>query len=59
MNLKGIKSKDLESFSESVYEHLSQLFIFLSSLLASVTVGWLAFLIYISAGYILVSFNLM
>lgn len=45
MNLKGIKSKDLESFSESVYEHLSQLFIFLSSLLASVTVGWLAFLI--------------
>lgn len=45
MNLKGIKSKDLESSSESVYEHLSQLFIFLSSLLASVTVGWLAFLI--------------
>ena len=45
MNLKGIKSKDLESFSEYVYEPLSQLFIFLSSLLASVTVGWLAFLI--------------
>ena len=45
MNLKGIKSKDLESSSESVYEHLSQLFIFLSSLLASVTLGWLAFLI--------------
>lgn len=45
MNLTGIKSKDLESSSESVYEHLSQLFIFLSSLLASVTVGWFAFLI--------------
>lgn len=45
MNLKGIKSKDSEKLSKSVYEHLSQLFIFLSSLLASVTVGWLAFLI--------------
>lgn len=45
MNLKGVKSKDLDEFSDSVYEHLSKLFIFLSSLLASVTVGWFAFLI--------------
>lgn len=45
MQLKGIKSKDSEELSESMYEHLSKLFIFLSSLLASVTVGWFAFLI--------------
>lgn len=45
MQLKGIKSKDSEELSDSVYEHLSKLFVFLSSLLASVTVGWLAFLI--------------
>lgn len=45
MNLKGVKSKDSGELSDSVYEHLSKLFVFLSSLLASVTVGWFAFLI--------------
>ena len=44
MQLKGIKSKDSEELSDSMYEHLSKLFVFLSSLLASVTVGWFAFL---------------
>ena len=45
MDLKGVKSKDSEGLSDSMYEHLSKLFVFLSSLLASVTVGWFAFLI--------------
>ena len=45
MDLKGAKSKHSEELSDSVYEHLSKLFVFLSSLLASVTVGWFAFLI--------------
>lgn len=45
MDLKGAKSKHSEELSESIYEHLSKLFVFLSSFMASVTVGWLAFLI--------------
>lgn len=45
MQLKGIKSKDSEELSDSMYEHLSKLFVFLSSFMASVTVGWFAFLI--------------
>ena len=45
MDLKGAKSKHLEELSDSMYEHLSKLFVILSSLLASVTVGWFAFLI--------------
>lgn len=45
MQLKGINSKDSEELSDSMYEHLSKLFIFLSSFLASITVGWLAFLL--------------
>lgn len=45
MRLKILKSKDLEELSDSMYEHLSKLFIFLSSFIASITVGWLAFLL--------------
>lgn len=45
MNLKGMNSKDSEELSESMYENLSKVFVFLSSLLASVTVVWFAFLI--------------
>ena len=45
MDLKGAKSKDPEELSESVYEHLSRIFVFLSSFIASITVGWLAFLL--------------
>lgn len=45
MKLKSVKSNDSEELSESMYEHLSKLFVFLSSLLASVTIGWFAFLI--------------
>ena len=45
MNLKDVKSKDTEELSDSMYKHLSKIFVFLSSLLASVTVGWFAFLI--------------
>ena len=45
MQLKGINSKDSEELSDSMYEHLSKLFIFLSSFIASITVGWLAFLL--------------
>lgn len=45
MQLKGINSKDLEELSDSMYEYLSKLFIFLSSFIASITVGWLAFLL--------------
>lgn len=45
MDLKGAKSKHSEEVSDSVYEHLSKLFVFLSSLLASIVVGWLAFLL--------------
>lgn len=45
MELKGAKSKHSEELSDSMYEHLSKLFVILSSLLASVTVGWFAFLI--------------
>ena len=45
MQLKGINSKDSEELSDSMYEYLSKLFIFLSSFIASITVGWLAFLL--------------
>ena len=45
MRLKGINSKDSEELSDSMYEYLSKLFIFLSSFIASITVGWLAFLL--------------
>lgn len=45
MDLKSLKSKDSEELSDSMYEHLSKLFVFLSSFMASVTVGWFAFLI--------------
>lgn len=45
MKLKSVKLKDLEELSDFVYEHLSKVFVFLSSLLASLTVGWFAFLI--------------
>lgn len=45
MQLKGINSKDSEELSDFMYEHLSKLFIFLSSFIASITVGWLAFLL--------------
>lgn len=45
MDLKGAKSKHSEELSDSMYEHLSKLFVILSSLLASVTVGWFVFLI--------------
>lgn len=45
MQLKGINSKDSEELSDSMYEHLSKLFIFLSSFIASITFGWLAFLL--------------
>lgn len=45
MQLKGINSKDSEELSDSMYEPLSKLFIFLSSFIASITVGWLAFLL--------------
>ena len=45
MRLKILKSKDLEELSDSMYENLSKVFVFLSSLLASITVGWLAFLL--------------
>lgn len=45
MRLKSLKSKDLEELSDSMYENLSKVFVFLSSLLASIVVGWLAFLL--------------
>lgn len=45
MKLKGMKSKHSEELSDSVYEHLSKILIFLSSFLASITVGWCVFLI--------------
>lgn len=45
MRLKILKSKDLEELSDSMYENLSKVFVFLSSLLASIVVGWLAFLL--------------
>ena len=45
MRLKILKSKDLEELSDSMYENLSKVFVFLSSLLASIVVGWLAFFI--------------
>lgn len=45
MKLKSVKLKDSEELSDFVYEHLSKVFVFLSSLLASLTVGWFAFLI--------------
>lgn len=45
MRLKILKFKDLEELSDSMYENLSKVFVFLSSLLASITVGWLAFLL--------------
>lgn len=45
MQLKGINSKDSEELSDSMYEYLSKLFILLSSFIASITVGWLAFLL--------------
>ena len=45
MNLKDMNYKDSEELSDSMYENLSKVFVFLSSLLASVTVGWLAFLL--------------
>lgn len=45
MQLKDIKSKDSEELSDSMYEHLTKLFVFLASFIASSTVGWFAFLI--------------
>ncbi len=45
MRLKILKSKDLEELSDSMYENLLKVFVFLSSLLASITVGWFAFLL--------------
>lgn len=45
MRLKILKFKDLEELSDSMYENLSKVFVFLSSLLASIVVGWLAFLL--------------
>lgn len=45
MRLKILKSKDLEELSDSMYKNLSKVFVFLSSLLASIVVGWLAFLL--------------
>lgn len=45
MKLKSVKSKDSEEFSDSVYEHLSRVFVFLSSFLSAVVVDWLAFLL--------------
>lgn len=45
MKLKSVKLKGSEELSDFVYEHLSKVFVSLSSLLASVTVGWFAFLL--------------
>lgn len=45
MQLKDINSKDSEELSDSMYENLSKVFVFLSSFIASITVGWLAFLL--------------
>ncbi len=45
MKLKDATLKDSEELSDSVYEPLSKIFVFLSSLLASLVVGWFAFLI--------------
>ena len=43
MKLKDATLKDSEELSDSVYELLSKIFVFLSSLLASLVVGWFAF----------------
>lgn len=45
MKLNSMKSKESKEVSESMYENLSKVFVILSSLLASVVVGWLAFLL--------------
>lgn len=45
MKIHSMKSKDSEELSNSVYEHLSKIFVFLSSFIVSITVGWFAFLI--------------
>ena len=45
MELKKLNSEDLEELSDSVYEHLSKVFILLSSVLSAVVVGWFAYLI--------------
>ncbi len=45
MKLNSMKSKESKEVSESMYENLSKVFVILSSLLASVIVGWLAFLL--------------
>lgn len=45
MNLKSKRSKDSEELFESVYEHLTNIFVFLSSFLSAVVVGWFAYLI--------------
>lgn len=45
MRLKILRFKALEELSDSMYENLSKVFVFLSSLLASIVVGWLAFLL--------------
>lgn len=45
MQLNGAKSNGSEELSDSMYENLSKVFVLLSSLLASVVVGWLAFII--------------
>ena len=45
MKLKDATLKDSEELSDFVYEPLSKIFVFLSSLLASLVVGWFAFLI--------------
>lgn len=50
MRLKILKFKDLEELSDSMYENLSKVFVFLSSLLASIVVGWLAFLLLYKCG---------
>lgn len=45
MRLKDLKFEYLEELSDSMYENLSKVFVFLSSFLASITVGWFAFLL--------------
>lgn len=45
MRLKDLKSEYFEELSDSMYENLSNVFVFLSSFLASITVGWFAFLL--------------
>ena len=45
MKLNSMKSKESKEVSESMYENLSKVFVIFSSLIASVVVGWFAYLI--------------